>query len=206
MVGAQPEKDGSIPACAGNPGEDDGGDQLQRVHPRVCGESGDDAQQMRSVHGPSPRVRGILGAVLGGGPGGGSIPACAGNPRTTAPTTPRSRVHPRVCGESTADSEPPLDTEGPSPRVRGIRPGVAGRVARRGSIPACAGNPRACPGRRRMPRVHPRVCGESAGWWRRGSVAPGPSPRVRGIPALDEALGGPGGSIPACAGNPLSSY
>ena len=72
-----------------------------------------------------------------------------------------------------------------------------------GSIPACAGEPRfeRCKGD--ILRVYPRVCG---GTPRRSSRWPsnrGLSPRVRGNPGSGRSSGARGGSIPACAGEPL---
>ena len=92
-----------------------------------------------------------------------------------------------------------------------------------GSIPACAGKPRA-----RLPfpirlRVHPRVRGETSGVKRsmcccRGSIpactgkpkncrgrisgGSGPSPRARGNHVRLESTFDAPGSIPACAGKP----
>jgi len=93
------------------------------------------------------------------------------------------------------------------PRVRGaVRARAAGARIARGSIPACAGQSscRARGGNER--RVHPRV---------RGAVAPvsgepvvdgGPSPRARGSPRAPVAQEQPAGSIPACAGQSLSTW
>ena len=72
---------GSIPACTGNPWRSRRRWKATWVYPRVYGES-----QQRQVHhhvrrGLSPRVRGILGQNLATLAGGGSIPACTGNPR-----------------------------------------------------------------------------------------------------------------------------
>ena len=193
-----------------------------RVHPRVCGESGGDPASMSSWSGPSPRVRGIHPRLPAHQGRRGSIPACAGNPGRGRSTGRRSRVHPRVCGESTCSSDPfqvngvhprvcgesgldddaRLAAEGPSPRVRGIPRAAVATVSLAGSIPACAGNPPAPAAVRHRRGVHPRVCGESEEERLPGQVQQGPSPRVRGIPGRAPAAGPAAGSIPACAGNP----
>ena len=51
-------KQGSIPACAGEPPEAGAGGCLARVYPRVCGGTGTDAKIPLGVEGLSPRVRG----------------------------------------------------------------------------------------------------------------------------------------------------
>ena len=115
------------------------------------------------------------------------------------------RVHPRVCGEAvlTLDVDDPL--VGPSPRVRGSPPAPPGPAPSRRSIPACAGKPAATHPRPRSTEVHPRVCGEASSSEGIQKPERGPSPRVRGSP--DRGRGGDGraGSIPACAGKPISA-
>ena len=93
---------------------------------------------------------------------------------------------------------------GPSPRVRGSPRSTGRRSASRGSIPACAGKPPSPAPRATGARVHPRVCGEAGGpvqWLIRGR---GPSPRVRGSPAWLGETRPVEGSIPACAGKPVT--
>ena len=138
----------------------------------------------------------------GGIHGRGSIPACAGKPPSPSPDRRNYRVHPRVCGEARPELVQQGLGHGPSPRVRGSHRlrGPADRPA--GSIPACAGKPAPTARSARLPRVHPRVCGEAALLPLGFDLRQGPSPRVRG--SLDQH-GGPVarlGSIPACAGKP----
>ena len=92
---------------------------------------------------------------------------------------------------------------GPSPRVRGSPGGGQDRLARRGSIPACAGKPATTSRGRPSAGVHPRVCGEASRMLIAGSRRRGPSPRVRGSRGGIRAAGIPRGSIPACAGKPI---
>ena len=75
-------------------------------------------------------------------------------------------------------------------------------LAALGSIPACAGEPTIGEVVHGFQRVYPRVCG--------GTIIPlwmelipvGLSPRVRGNLIRSLLYGAPGGSIPACAGEP----
>ena len=56
-----------------------------------------------------------------------------------------------------------------------------------------------------MPRVHPRVCGETFAAVRGAALTAGPSPRVRGNLLILDGDAQPDGSIPACAGKPCLS-
>ena len=73
---------------------------------------------------------------------------------------------------------------GLSPRVRGNPDEVVARLGGRGSIPACAGEPRLGPPGLAVPAVYPRVCGGTNG--SKGAKHPveGLSPRVRGNPCF----------------------
>ena len=99
-------------------------------------------------------------------------------------------------------ADAPVVGRGLSPRVRGNLAGVAEEVAVQGSIPACAGEPPWM--RRRAMRcgVYPRVCGGTRYEPGDADVVLGLSPRVRGNPALADAVQSGAGSIPACAGEP----
>ena len=112
--------------------------------------------------------------------------------------------------------------QGLSPRVRGNHRSLQSILPDGRSIPACAGEPtigwlrviptkvypRVCggttPGRlcRHRQTVYPRVCG---GTWLQvtgADVSEGLSPRVRGNRGRLASRLWPGGSIPACAGEP----
>ena len=132
---------GSIPASAGNPGPSGPGSARPRVHPRERGESRTWGALRRSTSGPSPRARGIPGALAALQPPDGSIPASAGNPRRVARRTRGTGVHPRERGESDAGRERGGRCGGPSPRARGIPPDAELETLAPGSIPASAGNP-----------------------------------------------------------------
>ena len=70
----------SIPACAGEPSSRQSQGPHPTVYPRVCGGTRTSCAQPRGRRGPSPRVRGNLWRSGRDKPGGGSIPACAGEP------------------------------------------------------------------------------------------------------------------------------
>ena len=76
---------GSIPACAGKPRRWCRACWCRWVHPRVCGEAGAWSIQKGRGVGPSPRVRGSRRVMGRGRTHDGSIPACAGKPRTRPP-------------------------------------------------------------------------------------------------------------------------
>ena len=73
---------GSIPACAGEPELKPAGVVNAEVYPRVCGGTHKAAMDRRELKGLSPRVRGNPGVGCGSSRPSGSIPACAGEPRT----------------------------------------------------------------------------------------------------------------------------
>ena len=70
-----------------------------------------------------------------------------------------------------------------------------------GIIPARAGNRHQSQPRRRMPRDHPRACGEQTTWESSFQARPGSSPRVRGTAVGIVEVGYGIGIIPARAGN-----
>ena len=210
---------GSIPACAGEPRRPRPEARRSRVYPRVCGGAPVECDRdFAAVSGSIPACAGephiscraatrSIPACAGEPQAARwveaayrrrSIPACAGEPGGDVLTRRRRRVYPRVCGGARAMSLPRSCWTGLSPRVRGSP--VSGRehAGRRGSIPACAGEPRhlveatastsrsipACAGEPSQREcasggVYPRVCG-GAGAIRSGGK--GLSPRVRGSP------------------------
>ena len=129
-----------------------------------------------------------------------SIPACAGETRNTPGRFRRFAVYPRVCGGNDPASTQNAALKGLSPRVRGKRDRRQRCGDQRRSIPACAGEtaPVLCPGT--ASGVYPRVCGGNMSRRQASDLIDGLSPRVRGKPAMVVGRAGPGGSIPACAG------
>ena len=194
----------SIPACAGDP--DDGERRLPclRVYPRVCGGSCACRRKSALSIGLSPRVRGIPYAGRGGRGSQGSIPACAGDPSGHRGGRGSQWVYPRVCGGSEDVQYTAAHAQGLSPRVRGIPPPRDSIRGRSRSIPACAGDPSPPKSAMRMCAVYPRVCGGSPDINTGGRTNRGLSPRVRGIRRQASPSRAVAGSIPACAGDPMS--
>ena len=114
----------SIPAGAGEPFAPSRSAARCRVYPRGCGGTASWCRLHRAVTGLSPRVRGNLraaGLALGSR---GSIPAGAGEPRTTRTASVVTGVYPRGCGGTTYFVGDAIDETGLSPRVRGNRRAV----------------------------------------------------------------------------------
>ena len=155
---------GSIPACAGEPPKRCAMSTICRVYPRVCGGTRPRGTERDSHYGLSPRVRGNQGITRRGPRWSRSIPACAGEPASPSEWTVLTRVYPRVCGGTSKASKISIEVNGLSPRVRGNPPASRGRKQGQGSIPACAGEPRAGLKLLATYGVYPRVCG---GTWRR---------------------------------------
>ena len=193
---------GSIPARAGEPSTCAWRCRRCTVYPRACGGTDDDDDAEVHVQGLSPRVRGNQARRAPGDGRPGSIPARAGEPTAEAWTCTATWVYPRACGGTKLMSYPSNGDQGLSPRVRGNLLHPPGVSDIRGSIPARAGEPRACPCARCTFGVYPRACGGTrfCSWACVNDY--GLSPRVRGNQG--PALGGGAlqGSIPARAGEP----
>ena len=130
--------------------------------------------------GLSPRVRGKRSRDHAERNPHRSIPACAGEARTTAGSYTEWTVYPRVCRGSPGTSTSTSGGYGLSPRVRGKRgAGFAAQAAHR-SIPACAGEAADTPAIDFVAEVYPRVCGGSEYQSPKPDVGEGLSPRVRG--------------------------
>ena len=149
----------SIPACAGEPGDADGGGSHFRVYPRVCGGTCQRRYHDPGFDGLSPRVRGNLLAAGADFGAAGSIPACAGEPAAAVPAALLSGVYPRVCGGTGDIPDQLRRLSGLSPRVRGNPRPASYAACMTRSIPACAGEPDSLCGTAWLRRVYPRVCG-----------------------------------------------
>ena len=192
----------SIPAWAGEPPPRSVRRARAAVHPRVGGGASEDARIDTRDDGPSPRGRGSPDRMGGGQEPRGSIPAWAGEPSCISCTGTTTPVHPRVGGGAVFTRAILSIAWGPSPRGRGSRGALVGRLAAAGSIPAWAGEPRAPRPRPPPGPVHPRVGGGASRRRHCATRRDGPSPRGRG--SHGRAGGGwrHGGSIPAWAGEP----
>ena len=172
------------------------------VYPRVCGGTELGRDRYLDIQGLSPRVRGNRPGDRNGPRAGRSIPACAGEPRSTSARLGWWGVYPRVCGGTPLPGGRCACPWGLSPRVRGnLLDNSFRRIGRR-SIPACAGEPG--PGRcaRSSAGVYPRVCGGTMHAIVKTADGEGLSPRVRGNPHPGPDPPRAAGSIPACAGEP----
>ena len=198
-------RDGSIPACAGEPGASFQAADPPRVYPRVCGGTRIPIHEGGSLMGLSPRVRGNRPTAPTAWSDHGSIPACAGEPRRTDSAKLCTRVYPRVCGGTSGPTARHVSESGLSPRVRGNRHQLIEPPHPSGSIPACAGEPRTPFSMISSMRVYPRVCGGTPCAFRDDVSGSGLSPRVRGNLYHDHATLWKLRSIPACAGEPFMS-
>ena len=131
-----------------------------------------------------------------------SIPACAGEPRCPTSRSPPCGVYPRVCGGTPDFGIRPFVAPGLSPRVRGNLARLEPARNRRGSIPACAGEPINRLIRETTTAVYPRVCGGTRLFFDFRKSCGGLSPRVRGNRVHRVEIENLPGSIPACAGEP----
>ena len=152
-------KQGSIPACAGEPKQAVGLPRRLRVYPRVCGGTEASCRLTSPLEGLSPRVRGNPDRPALQRQCSGSIPACAGEPPALLVDLLPARVYPRVCGGTFSNAAPIAGCMGLSPRVRGNPKVSQAAVSHAGSIPACAGEPTNDYPLSRADGVYPRVCG-----------------------------------------------
>ena len=192
----------SIPACAGEPTSAMRMASPSSVYPRVCGGTHRGVPVGKRSAGLSPRVRGNPRTAAAVSTQLGSIPACAGEPVGRRGRKVKTEVYPRVCGGTRPSVRFTASIRGLSPRVRG-NPNKAGSNSAAGrSIPACAGEPRPRPVRRRAFTVYPRVCGGTQWSFDILRASGGLSPRVRGNQSQAQPEQRHLGSIPACAGEP----
>ena len=173
-------RQGSIPACAGEPQRQSLVCQRLGVYPRVCGGTPQHIGVVTFTPGLSPRVRGNHKydgyAILDQR----SIPACAGEPTLMPQPEHSITVYPRVCGGTAQVFNLPFGERGLSPRVRGnLNISYVCRYPV-GSIPACAGEPSPLHDLSISHWVYPRVCGGTRYVQYPPVVVVGLSPRVRG--------------------------
>ncbi len=132
----------------------------------------------------------------------GPIPACAGQPISSVPSTRSIGAYPRVCGATVINAESTRKLGGLSPRVRGNPQLAAQDLPPPGPIPACAGQPVTVAKTRCLIRAYPRVCGATAPMFVFALERGGLSPRVRGNQSRLAVVAIFLGPIPACAGQP----
>ena len=107
-----------------------------------------------------------------------------------------------MCGGTTLPGMRPTHARGLSPRVRGNRAKSACAPAAKGTIPACAGEPKVAPVQGGVALDYPRVCGGTRPIRNPASPVWGLSPRVRGNPLCPSRHIPGAQTIPACAGEP----
>ena len=114
-------------------------------------------------------------------------------------------VHPRMRGEHSHHSAPPVTGAGSSPHARGTHPIGRGNDDFIRFIPACAGNtpPTIWPQPSRP--VHPRMRGEHGAGSFTATAMSGSSPHARGTRRRAHAWQRVGRFIPACAGNTVAA-
>ena len=133
-------------------------------------------------------------------------PADAGKTVEDAETLPRSRDHPRGCGENENIFAKRAKTLGSPPRMRGKRERRRIHTAVRRITPADAGKTAVLEELGLVYEDHPRGCGENAVTPPRTKRLSGSPPRMRGKP-LFSALGGNNSRItPADAGKTPSLF
>ena len=147
-------------------------------HPRVCGENFEAYSTAIQSGGSPPRMRGKRGILPRCWFCAGITPAYAGKTKPTDGHILRKQDHPRVCGENFAFAVKVVGVSGSPPRMRGklavcISINTADRIT-----PAYAGKTAKCKADSRLPKDHPRVCGEN-------TVADNCETDVEGSPPAD---------------------
>ena len=170
-----------IPADAGNTEQPSMACQYLPVHPRGCGEYEKSTQTRVIVGGSSPRMRGIPEYQTSASYIRRFIPADAGNTPASRSSPALKTVHPRGCGEYIRRCMVCADSNGSSPRMRGILQLLKTLAAALRFIPADAGD----------------TMWVENNWDHKF----GSSPRMRGIPGLSLLQWPLCRFIPADAGN-----
>ena len=152
--------------------------------------------------GLSPLARGNHLAHVGKGALEGSIPACAGEPWCAGRRAFAIRVYPRLRGGTQRNFGHRSPAWGLSPLARGNRQRLAVQIEPRGSIPACAGEPKGPQHPSLTPRVYPRLRGGTSVERQKAPLPMGLSPLARGNLQVQIQHLPQEGSIPACAGEP----
>ena len=192
-----------IPAQAGKTSRNRGCAHSDSAHPRAGGENRLSVSTMTSDGGSSPRRRGKHIVALLAHCAFRLIPAQAGKTWVRRWWGRRAPAHPRAGGENADVVNLYRMSTGSSPRRRGKRRPLEGRLVDNGLIPAQAGKTtRSLPGFLRR-WAHPRAGGEN-GKTQIGSHAPlGSSPRRRGKHPVNRLPMVVIGLIPAQAGKTL---
>ena len=195
----------SIPAWAGETAYSRLRLPRRRVYPRVGGGNRRIADRYLARRGLSPCGRGKLSWGCSRGSFLGSIPAWAGETAAVGCPGPRGAVYPRVGGGNWRWYQGDYSGIGLSPRGRGKRDSHYLHPSIWRSIPAWAGETASENRQYASRKVYPRVGGGNGSGAVFGFSSDGLSPRGRGKPADDANHSIYFGSIPAWAGETLST-
>ena len=196
---------GSIPAWAGQPLPGAALSGADGVYPRVGGATATLPYHSWYCWGLSPRGRGNRRLASASAIPARSIPAWAGQPEKYGLKDVTIQVYPRVGGATFVEYSDGLVYRGLSPRGRGNRDVQLHAGVRRGSIPAWAGQPLSALRSDHEVQVYPRVGGATLAMFPATGFVMGLSPRGRGNPYLPVLYLLRSGSIPAWAGQPVST-
>ena len=170
-------------------------------HPRSRGEYINNRNAGLSREGSSPLSRGIRGRDRRPPPGGGIIPALAGNTSRRSWRRRACSDHPRSRGEYSTPVTSTSGGSGSSPLSRGILSGDGVAVLYRGIIPALAGNTAPAVVAAALRQDHPRSRGEYPCAFTNSLTLSGSSPLSRGIRTRPRGVAPVRRIIPALAGN-----
>ena len=196
---------GLIPAHAGKTLPVSPRRSRTRAHPRSRGENMGLPIGYVSTPGSSPLTRGKRRIAAGEEFTDRLIPAHAGKTYSSAPTTRRSRAHPRSRGENARRWAHRSSQTGSSPLTRGKPDDVDGFHVGPGLIPAHAGKTQVSCAGVRTGWAHPRSRGENCSSGRQPIQAWGSSPLTRGKLAFTIDRAQCIGLIPAHAGKTVAS-
>ena len=200
------EKNGLIPARAGNTIRSSRLGTISRAHPRSRGEHPrKEAARILPV-GSSPLARGTPRPTPERVGFFGLIPARAGNTLIIAHLPSRTGAHPRSRGEHCMMCPFTLNRAGSSPLARGTQTRRSRYRPAYGLIPARAGNTCVVPLSPTNQWAHPRSRGEHIKGIIDGVVQWGSSPLARGTPCKLTHRVHASGLIPARAGNTSVSF
>ena len=149
-------------------------------HPRVCGEHNIFLTPEDVAMGSPPRMRGAPAAHGAASRSRGITPAYAGSTCLCGSPGCRRGDHPRVCGEHWQRPRIRWISVGSPPRMRGALRRSECRADSDRITPAYAGSTDRGSSCRRLPRDHPRVCGEHELTLTSVDYEMGSPPRMRG--------------------------
>ena len=190
------------PACTVEPPRCRGLEGRRWAYPRMRGGTTSWSPPSIGGRGLSPHARGNRALAFFGGPGHGSIPACAGEPVRERRPKRLWRVYPRMRGGTGQQCFETCITQGLSPHARGNLFQHQGSSWNQGSIPACAGEPPGSGKGQLRAGVYPRMRGGTAAAAGGAGRGEGLSPHARGNLLMTVTSTCSSGSIPACAGEP----